>query len=196
MNQFDRALDFTLAWEGGYSDHPGDSGNWTGGSINSGELKGTKWGISAAAYPLLDIKNLTLEEAREIYYRDYWLKLKLPEDVSVAAAVAVFDAAVNHGVGRAGGWWVACGYDVDAFMVRRMDFFTGLGAFNTFGRGWMRRMADLYRLLNELRHTGEPHRVRAERFFLIAAGITVRLPLAAASVVGDKLYVRLGRREG
>jgi hypothetical protein len=32
-----------------------DPGNWTGGAIGKGELRGTKWGISAQTYPQIDI---------------------------------------------------------------------------------------------------------------------------------------------
>lgn len=82
---FDRALAFTLRWEGGYVNDPRDPG---------GE---TKYGISKRAYPHIDIKNLTKEQAAAIYRRDYWDAArcgKLPERV----AVAHFDCAVNCGV--------------------------------------------------------------------------------------------------
>jgi len=49
-----------LKREGGYVDDPTDRG---------GE---TKYGISKRSYPQLDIKNLTLEQALEIYRKDYW----------------------------------------------------------------------------------------------------------------------------
>ena len=88
MNAFEKAVRFTLSWEGGYVFDPNDPG---------GE---TKYGISKRAYPELDIKNLTEEEAKSIYKKDYWDKLRcdeLPENV----AIALFDFAVNVGVARA-----------------------------------------------------------------------------------------------
>jgi lysozyme family protein len=57
--------------EGGFSDNPKDPGNWTGGKVGVGELKGTKFGIAANTYGHLDIKNLTILGASEIYMRDY-----------------------------------------------------------------------------------------------------------------------------
>jgi lysozyme family protein len=39
----------------------------------------TKFGISQASYPKLDIAILTRDEAVDIYYRDYWAKYKLDE---------------------------------------------------------------------------------------------------------------------
>ena len=61
--------------EGGYENNPNDSGNWTGGKVGEGELKGTKYGISASEFPALDIVNLTEAEAQAIYKSKYWLVL-------------------------------------------------------------------------------------------------------------------------
>lgn len=82
---FERALEFVLRWEGGYVNDPEDPG---------GE---TKYGISKRAYPNLDIKNLTLSQAKEIYYRDYWLRAHCPE-VPPHIRLMHFDTAVNMGV--------------------------------------------------------------------------------------------------
>ena len=57
---FKQAFDLLIGHEGGYTNNPNDPGNWTGGKVNSGTLRGTKYGISAASYPTLDIKNLGL----------------------------------------------------------------------------------------------------------------------------------------
>src|SRR6202012_1283339 len=57
----------------------------------------TAFGISKRAYPNLDIKNLTQQEATEIYSRDYWDPIRgdeLPDSVSFA----LLDFAVNSGV--------------------------------------------------------------------------------------------------
>ena len=52
---FDAAFARLLGNEGGFDDDARDRGNWTGGRIGVGELKGTKYGVSAAAFPDLDI---------------------------------------------------------------------------------------------------------------------------------------------
>ena len=81
-------IEFILKMEGGYVNNPKDPG---------GE---TKYGISKRAYPNVDIKNLTKNDAIAIYYRDYWLRcgaVSLP----FALAACVMDTAVNMGVGRA-----------------------------------------------------------------------------------------------
>ena len=90
MSAFERAFAFVTRSdiEGGYVNDPHDPG---------GE---TNFGISKRAYPQLNIAALTSGQAKEIYYRDYWLSAgceTLPDRV----AIATFDSAVNQGVGRA-----------------------------------------------------------------------------------------------
>jgi lysozyme family protein len=61
------AINLTLINEGGFQKDPDDTGNWTGGAKGVGELKGTKYGISAHEFPDLDIENLTQNQADDIY---------------------------------------------------------------------------------------------------------------------------------
>lgn len=101
---FETVLTFTLQHENKSSMDPHDPGNWTGGKPNHGELKGTKYGISAKAYPHLDIQNLTFAEARWLYYRDYWLASGAARlaDKHPQLAMRLFDLAVNCGPVTAG----------------------------------------------------------------------------------------------
>lgn len=92
----------TVDLEGGYQCDPDDSGNWTGGKIGAGELKGTKYGISAASYPDLDIKNLTVQQAEDIYLRDFWKPLNLDRVTNERIQEEIFDTGVNCGIGSAG----------------------------------------------------------------------------------------------
>ena len=98
---FESAFEKTVGLEGGFGADPRDRGNWSSGRIGVGELRGTKYGISAAAYPTLDIKNLTLNHAKDIYLRDYWLPLSLDEVQSEALADEIFDTGVNMGLSTA-----------------------------------------------------------------------------------------------
>lgn len=82
------SLEHLFGLEGGYVNDPNDQG---------GE---TKYGISKKAYPKLNIKNLTIEQASAIYKQDYWDVCKC-DDMDAQIAVVVFDAAVNHGARRA-----------------------------------------------------------------------------------------------
>lgn len=82
---FNKFFDRLLGSEGGYVFDKDDPG---------GE---TNWGISKRSYPLLDIKNLTREDAKSIYFQDFWIKGQLHSFHS-AVAFQMFDAAVNHGI--------------------------------------------------------------------------------------------------
>lgn len=86
--------------EGGYSKDRNDPGNWTGGSVGNGKMLGTKFGIAANTYPKLDIKNLTLEQATEIYRRDYASKVRF-DDLPSGLDHAMLDFAINSGPRRA-----------------------------------------------------------------------------------------------
>lgn len=72
----------------GYVNDPADAG---------GE---TKFGVAKNANPTLNIKTLTWEDTKAVYFKKYWLAAscdKLPPKV----ASIVFDGAINHGVARA-----------------------------------------------------------------------------------------------
>lgn len=88
---FAQALSFTLQREGGYVNDPDDPG---------GE---TNYGLSKRAYPDLDLRNLTLETASRIYWRDYWYEpgFALVAEVAPELAVRLFDLGVNCGTGTA-----------------------------------------------------------------------------------------------
>ena len=104
MDVFNKIFAITVGHEGQTLDlTPGDRGNWTSGIVGQGELKGSKFGVSAASYPTVDIANLTLAEAAEIYFTDYFKPVggdRLPGPLALLA----FDAAVNSGVGNAARW--------------------------------------------------------------------------------------------
>jgi lysozyme family protein len=176
MSNFDRMFEIVVGHEGGFTANPTDCGNWTGGVIGAGTCRGTKYGVSAAAYPDLDIANLTPDAAKALYERDYWQRIdgdRLPP----ALALLVFDAAVNNGTGRAVRWLqqvaqvsqdgVIGQRTLDAigqvaarpggvtdlcaeFLAQRLLFMTSLSTWKTFGLGWARRLCRLpYETLDE-----------------------------------------------
>jgi lysozyme family protein len=147
---FQEAYVKLLEHEGGYNFNPNDPG---------GE---TNWGISKRAYPAVDIAKLTMNEAGEIYKRDYWDKLHC-DSLGEKIAFQLFDAAVNSGVNQATKWLQrAVNVEVDGifgkntlaasklydestivarFNGHRLAFMADLNNFDVFGRGWARRIA-------------------------------------------------------
>jgi len=100
---FAAASEWVIAWEGGYTNDAGDPGNWTGGAVGAGTLLGTKYGISAAAFPTMDIPNLTVQEAQILYAANYWTPVA-GDSLPAALAMIVFDGAVNSGVSQSAEW--------------------------------------------------------------------------------------------
>lgn len=154
-DQFNQYIERILAHEGGYSNHPRDKG---------GE---TNWGITHATARANgftgDMRFLSREQAIEIYRKAFWERYhadKLPS----ALAFQYFDACVNHGAAHAAKFLQrACGVVADGvvgeqtlaavsrqlerdlvfkFNAERTRFYTQLSTFSTFGKGWMRRVAD------------------------------------------------------
>ena len=150
MGMFDYFIERVLVHEGGYVNDPRDPG------------QETRWGISKRAYPHLDIKAMTLQEAKDIYRRDFWQRVRgdeLPREFAFQA----LDAAVNHGIGNAVRWMQrAAGVADDGvigpvtlaavqraqpadlvlrFNAERLRFYAKLTTFSTFGRGWVNRVA-------------------------------------------------------
>lgn len=82
-DNFERAWDEIQQWEGGFVNDPDDAG---------GE---TFCGISKRQYPELDIRHLTLAEAKNIYYLDYWLKYRLHEVEHCEPAVKLMSLLIN-----------------------------------------------------------------------------------------------------
>ena len=159
---FDEAFELLIDVEGGFTRNSHDSGNWTGGKIGKGELKGTKYGISAGSYPDLDIKNITLEEAKAIYKKDYWDAVKA-DNFPELFRFDLFDTAVNSGAERSIKFLQkAIGVTVDGkigpntklasmsihpaivkarFNAVRLEFMTDTGGWDIFGRGWAKRIS-------------------------------------------------------
>lgn len=148
---FDQAFDRLIGNEGGYSNDPQDPG---------GE---TNWGISKRSYPDLDIKNLTREQAKEVYRRDFWQRASMDE-YDPAIAFQVFDFAVNSGIetavrklqaaagvaddGHVGPRTIAAIKAMSVtdlimrFVAQRLRYWTKLKNWPRDGAGWANRAAN------------------------------------------------------
>jgi len=133
--EFEKAISFVLEHEGGYSNDPNDPG---------GE---TKFGISKRSYPELDISKLTLKQAKEIYYKNYWLKAGCNE-LPFPFNIIVFDTAVNMGRRRAIEFLNAYN-DWRDYLLKRIVFYSKCKNAKIYIRGWVNRVVDLYILIKE-----------------------------------------------
>lgn len=154
MSNFEEAVALILKHEGGYVNDQRDPG---------GE---TKYGISKRAYPNENIKNLTVERAKQIYRRDYWDRLRC-EQMPYGVALTAFDFGVNAGVGVAARMLQgivgahndgiigpaslrAINAKDPAVLLRdytaeRMRYYSGLSGWKHYGKGWTRRILSVYK---------------------------------------------------
>lgn len=165
MTNFERAIAIVLREECG----PGpDATGLVDNPKDPGGL--TKYGISQRAYPGLDIRALSREDAVAIYRRDYWAAVH-GEDLPWPLCLFVFDHAINAGPRQAirllqggvgvkvdGVWGPATAaqanqlhapYCTDArlfefcrsYNAARVRYYLGLATAPTFGVGWCGRVA-------------------------------------------------------
>jgi len=155
-SNFEPCLKFVLHHEGLWSDDPRDPGG------------ATMKGVTLAVYREYlkreaskdELRNIPDEHLHDLYRSRYWNVSKcdeLPDGVDLV----VFDMAVNSGVGRSAKLLQKCvGAAEDGvigpktmalvkqvparqmiirFSEQRRMFYKSLKAFETFGRGWLRR---------------------------------------------------------
>jgi lysozyme family protein len=159
---FLRVLALVLRSEGGFVDHPADPG----GATNYGITLATLSACRDRRCTKDDVRELTAEEAGEIYRSRYWDKARCDE-LPAGIDYAVFDAAVHSGPGRAvrmlqnalgvapdgivGPMTLAAARRCDpraviaAICDERLSMMRRLPGWAVFGRGWSRRVAEVRR---------------------------------------------------
>lgn len=160
---FEIAFQRLISHEGGYSNDRNDPGNWTGGKVGLGKLLGTKFGLAANTYPNLDIKNLTIDQAKLIYKKDWWDKLGA-DQLHPAIVYQLWDFAINAGKSRAvkelqqvagvpddgiiGPKTIAAVKVMEVndvllmLAAERLKFYTSLSTWDRYGKGWTNRVAE------------------------------------------------------
>lgn len=94
------AVTFQMEGGGAISLLADDPGNWTGGAVGIGILRGTRWGISAAAFPQVDIAGMDEAHAAGIAWAHFWSPARCSW-MPAPMAMVMFDAAFQHGGPRA-----------------------------------------------------------------------------------------------
>jgi|GEM_PF-939975 len=139
---FDKALEFVLDAEGGYSNNPNDPG----GATNKGITQDTYNTYLNSKGKSGDVKNIKDEEVKEIY-RQYWEESKADTIKDKKVAAAVFDAAVNCGPGTAQQMYKESGDDLNKLMAVRSEYYEKIINKNSklavFRDGWKNRLKNL-----------------------------------------------------
>lgn len=164
---YDSCLETILHHEGGYVNHPKDPG----GETNLGVTKRVyeEWGGEK------NMRDLKVSDVAPIYKKNYWDRLK-GDDLPNGLDLCVFDFGVNAGTGRSAkylqkmvGTTVDGGigpntlkyvdryvdkhgldHAIKEFQERRQGYYERLKTFETFGRGWTRRVTETTKLALKL----------------------------------------------
>ena len=158
--KFSEALEIILHHEGGYVNHPKDPG----GETNLGVTKRVYEDFGGEK----EMKDLTKEDVEPIYKKNYWDRVK-GDDLPEGLDLSIFDFAVNAGPGRAakfiqrlvnttvdggiGPNTLKCinyhvehygiSTTIDQYQSERQNYYESLSNFETFGRGWTRRVDEV-----------------------------------------------------
>jgi len=151
-----------LAHEGGFVNHPQDPGGMT----NLGVTKRVWEEWVGHDVDEKQMRALTPETVAPLYKRKYWDAIRADELVD-GVDYCVFDVAVNSGVGRAIKFLQSCvgtapdgGFGsatlaavkeaekdparlIELYCAKRLEFLQSLKTFETFGKGWSRRVAEV-----------------------------------------------------
>ncbi len=151
------ALDLTLSNEGGYANNPNDIGGSTKYGITHNTLaayRGTK-NITPE-----EIKALTKEEAKDIYQNAYWVQSG-GDSLPIGIDYMAFDYSVHSGTAQAvkslqrvvgakldgvmGNQTIKAtksfnGDLITAYAAERLRFMRSLKSWNSFGKGWQKRV--------------------------------------------------------
>jgi len=164
---YDKCLETILHHEGGYVNHPKDPG----GETNLGVTKRVyeEWGGEKS------MRDLKVSDVAPIYRKNYWDRLK-GDDLPNGLDLCVFDFGVNAGTGRSAKYLqkmvdtpadggigpntikcvnryvdkVGLEESIKEFQNRRQGYYERLKTFETFGRGWTRRVTETTKLALKL----------------------------------------------
>ena len=160
QENWDASFKMVLAHEGGYVNDPRDPG----GRTNLGVTQRAWEAYLNRDVTETEMRALTPEVVKPFYKAMYWDKIK-GDQLPSGADYAAYDLAVNSGVGRAAKYLQeiagvtadgvigpksleaikACDPQelADALCDKRLDFLKRLPTFETFGKGWSRRVAEV-----------------------------------------------------
>lgn len=98
MADFQAALAYTLANEGGFTNDSSDSGGATNWGITIGDYSLWRRQHGWDTTTVQDVKDMTRDEAAQIYLASYWNRANLGGIDLQSVATAIFDMGVNMGL--------------------------------------------------------------------------------------------------
>ena len=161
MNEnWEKSFQMVLKHEGGYVNNPKDPGGMT----NLGVTKKVWEEFVGHEVDETAMRALTPELVKPLYKKNYWDKIK-GDQLPIGVDYASYDLAVNSGTGRAAKYLQriagvpddgvigpksmeaiqSCDPEqtVDAICDMRLEFLKKLPTWETFGKGWGRRVEEV-----------------------------------------------------
>ena len=162
QSNFETCLKLLLEHEGGYVHHEKDPG----GRTNHGVTQRVWEEWVGHEVDEKQMRALTHETVAPLYKRKYWDACRADDLVS-GVDYCVFDVAVNSGPGRAIKFLQSCvgvtadgGFGpatmaavkkaeedparlIEMYCAKRLEFLQSLKTFETFGKGWSRRVQEV-----------------------------------------------------
>ena len=168
LSNWDKSFDMVIAHEGGFTNDERDPGN----KLPDGRKGSTMLGCTQANWEKYighqvtqdDMKALKKEDVKPLYKRDYWDAVK-GDNLPAGVDYAVFDFAINAGSsaarkmiqkalgvtadGAIGPATMKAIQEADAldlldkFSHSKEAFYKSLPTFQTYGKGWLKRVADV-----------------------------------------------------
>lgn len=161
-DNFDNCLKHLLAHEGNFVNHPSDPGGMTNLGVTARVWE--EW----VGHPVDEkqMRALTPELVAPLYRKKYWDACRANDLIS-GVDYCVFDVAVNSGAGRAVKFLQSCvgatpdgGFGpatlaavkeaekdpaqlIELYCAKRLEFLQSLYTFQTFGKGWSKRVAEV-----------------------------------------------------
>lgn len=137
--RFLKMIPFLWKWEGtSYENDSDDPG---------GE---TKFGVDKRSHPKENIRNLTENRAKAIYWEEYWEKYGC-EKYPFPLGECVFNCAVNAGYSRAQKIFASGATNAAAFLDGQDAFYMRLANYRPrsqkYLKGWLNRTSDLRKFL-------------------------------------------------
>jgi lysozyme family protein len=168
ISNWDKSFNMVIAHEGGFTNDERDPGN----KLPDGRKGSTMLGCTQANWEKYvghtvtqdDMKLLKKEDVKPLYKRDYWDAVR-GDDLPAGVDYAVFDFAINAGPAAARKMiQKALGVTADGsigpatlkaiqdaegkdllekFSHSKEAFYKSLSTFPTYGKGWLKRVADV-----------------------------------------------------
>jgi lysozyme family protein len=176
-DSFDSSLEFTLAEEGGFVDHPGEPRFASNHGITLGRLRRFQRDPTLGAD---DVRHMPCVTVRAVYMADFWNRTRC-DALPLGVDLMVFDHSVNAGADRAGrALQLAVGHKrsevdgaigpetleragmediltlVDALTAMQRTSYRQMAAFGLFGDGWLARLDRRRAKALQLMALGEP----------------------------------------